>query len=125
MSILKRTILLQTLVANELLAINEIGSMESDNKSIEKFGKLLKTKKVSKLRNLKSEILSKSKKPSTLEYVFTLLRLTFTNIWIEIKFQSSLLFRKIISWDTQYKTHDTKLLALFRLQILEAFFFKL
>ena len=45
------------LVANEVLATNKVGSIEGSNKSIEKCGKLLKTRKLSK-----SQKSAKSKK---------------------------------------------------------------
>ena len=45
---LKTTVSLQMLVANEMLTTNEIGGVEGGNKLIEKYGKLLKTGKLFK-----------------------------------------------------------------------------
>ena len=45
---LKTTISSQMLVANEVLAANEVDGIEGGDKSIEKCGKLLKTGKLSK-----------------------------------------------------------------------------
>ena len=46
MSILKITALLQMLVANKILAVNKVGAVKDGDKSIEKYGKLLKTRSV-------------------------------------------------------------------------------
>ena len=55
---------MQVLVANKLLATNEVGGVEDDNKLIEKCGKLSKTRKLSKFGNSKCKKLAKSKKLS-------------------------------------------------------------
>ena len=73
----------QVLVANEVLTTNKVDSIEDGNESIEKYRKLLKIEKLSKSGNLKGETLSKSKKHLALEHAFILLRLVFTDIWIE------------------------------------------
>ena len=61
---LKTTVSSQVLVANKVLDANEFGRIEGDNESIEKCGKLSKTRKLSKSRNLKGKKLAKSKKLS-------------------------------------------------------------
>ena len=100
------------LVANEVLAANEVDGIEDDNKLIEKYGKLSKTgkmsksqksaksrKKLSKIRNL-SNFNAKKNRSSFLtpniKTAFNHLRLAFTKalivqhvdpecyIWIEI-----------------------------------------
>ena len=71
------------LIANEVLAINEVGSIEGGDESIEKCGKLSKTRKLSKLKNLKDETLFKFKKHLVLEHAFIFLKHVFTDIWIE------------------------------------------
>ena len=81
--ILKTTMLSQVLVANEIFVANEVGGIEGGDELIEKYGKLSKIRKLSKLRNSKSKTLSKFKKHLALEYVFILLRLVFTNIRIK------------------------------------------
>ena len=49
-SILKTTILLYVLIANEVLAINKIGNIKGGDELIEKCGKLSKTRKLSKFQ---------------------------------------------------------------------------
>ena len=49
------------LFVTRVLAANKVNGIESDNKSIEKSGKLLKTRKLSKSRNLKGRKLSQSR----------------------------------------------------------------
>ena len=71
------------LVANKVLAANEVGGIEDGDKSIEKCRKLLKTRKLSKSENLKGETLSKSKKHLALKHAFILIKLVFTDIWIK------------------------------------------
>ena len=62
-SMLKTIVSLQMLVANEVLAVNEVGGIEGGNKSIRKCGKLSKTEKLSKdLKLSKSQKLTKSGK---------------------------------------------------------------
>ena len=73
----------QVFVANEILTVNKVCGIEDNNKSIEKCGKLSKTRKLFKLENLKGETLFKSKKYLGLEHVFIFLRLVFTQIQIE------------------------------------------
>ena len=51
------------LVANEVLAANEIGGIEGGDESIEKCKKSSKTRKLSKSGNSKGETLFKSKNP--------------------------------------------------------------
>ena len=63
MSILKTIMLLQVLTANEMLIANEVGGVKSDDKLIEKYGKLLKGLKLFKSKNLISKKLAKFKKP--------------------------------------------------------------
>ena len=69
-SILKTTVSLQVLVANEVLAADKVDGVEGGDKSIKKCGKLSKTGKSSKSRKLsksgklKSKKLSKSQKLS-------------------------------------------------------------
>ena len=63
-SMLKTIISSQVLVANEMLAANEVGGVKGSDELIEKYGKLLKTRKLSKSGNLKGKKLAKSKKPS-------------------------------------------------------------
>ena len=77
-SMLKTIILLQVLVANEVLATGKVDSIEGDDESIKKYGKLLETGKLSK----SNKKLFKFKKPLALEHIFIL---AFTNIWIQIK----------------------------------------
>ena len=45
---LKTIVLSQVFIANEVLATNEVGSIEGSNKLIKKYGKLLKSGKLSK-----------------------------------------------------------------------------
>ena len=60
MSMLKTTVLLLMLVANELLTANEVSGVDSNDESIEKYEKLLKTGKTSKSYKLaKSQKLAK------------------------------------------------------------------
>ena len=66
-----------------MLAANKIDGIEGDDESIKKCGKSSKTGKLSKSGNSKGKILSKSKKHLALEHAFILLKLVFTNIWIE------------------------------------------
>ena len=75
---LKTTVLSQVLVADEVLAADEVGGVEGGNESIEKCGKLSKTGKSSK----SNEKLSKFKKPPALEHAFTL---SFVDMRIETK----------------------------------------
>ena len=58
---LKTTMSSQMLVANKVLAKNEVDGIESSDKSIEKYGKLLKTGKLSKSKKSKSKKTSKSR----------------------------------------------------------------
>ena len=63
---LKTTVSLQVLVANEMLAGKDIGGVEGGDKLIKKCGKLLKTRKSFKSQKLsKSQKSSKSKKESS------------------------------------------------------------
>ena len=69
MLMLKITVLSHMLIANKMLAHNEVGDIESSNKLIEKsiklkIRKLLKSQKLSKLRKSKSKKSAKLKKPS-------------------------------------------------------------
>ena len=64
MSMLKTTVTLQVLVADEVFAANKVDGIESGDESIEKCGKLLKTGKLSKTRKLSKSRKSKSKKTS-------------------------------------------------------------
>ena len=93
-SMLKTTVLSQMLVANEVFATNEVGGIEGDDKSIEKYGKSSKTRKLfksqksakSRKKLSKSENLphfnAKKNGPSFLtpdaKTAFNHLRLTFT-----------------------------------------------
>ena len=52
---LKTTVSLQVLVTNKVLTANMVDGIESGVESIEKYGKLLKTRKLSKSEKLKSE----------------------------------------------------------------------
>ena len=74
----------EVLVANKVLVANEVDGVESGDESIEKS------------IEPKTEKSSSPKKPPALKHAFTLLRLAFTKIWIETKFQSSLFSRKMI-----------------------------
>ena len=58
-----------------MLATNEFGGIEDDNKLIKKYEKLLKTRKLFKSKNLKSKILSKSKKYLVLKHTIIFLKL--------------------------------------------------
>ena len=73
-----------------MLTINKIGGVKGDDKSIEKYEKLSKIKKLSK----SNKKLSKFKKPLALKYTFIFLKLTFTDIWIEFKI--AYFFKKLI-----------------------------
>ena len=70
---LKTTVSSQVLIANKVLAANEVGGFEGGDKLIEKCrkslktGKLLKDLKLSKSGNLKGKKLAKFKKPSKSE----------------------------------------------------------
>ena len=57
---LKTNVLSQVLIVNMLFAANKIDEVEYLDELIKKYGKLLKTEKLSKSENLKSEKLSKS-----------------------------------------------------------------
>ena len=70
-SMLKTTVSSQVLVANEVLAADEVNGVEGGGESIEKFVES-KTGKS-----------SKSKKSPALKHAFILLRLAFTDIRIE------------------------------------------
>ena len=61
---LKTTVSWQGLVTNEVLAANEVDSIESGDKSIKKCGKLSKTGKSSKFQKLSKLGKSKSEKTS-------------------------------------------------------------
>ena len=52
MSILKTSVSSNILISNKIFVVNEIGSIEGGDKLIEKYRKLLKTKKLSKFKNL-------------------------------------------------------------------------
>ena len=67
----------QVFIFNEILIANKVGDIEDNKKLIKKCGKLSKSK------NSKSEILSKSKKHLVLDYAFILLSLVFADIQIE------------------------------------------
>ena len=58
---LKTTVSLQVLVADEVLAANEVNGVESGDESIEKYGKSSKTRKSFKSQKSKSEKTSKSR----------------------------------------------------------------
>ena len=57
----------QVLIANNMLAANEVNGIEGIDKSIEKSGKLLKTRKLFKLGKTKSQKLSKSQNLANLK----------------------------------------------------------
>ena len=65
-----------------MLAANKVDDIESGNKLIKKYGKLLKIGKLFKLGNLKDEILFQPKKHLGVKHVFTL---AFINMRIKIK----------------------------------------
>ena len=48
MSMVKTTVSLQVLITNKILTANEVDGIEGGDKSIEKCGKLSKTRKLSK-----------------------------------------------------------------------------
>ena len=73
----------QVLVANEIFATNEVGGIEGDDESIEKYGKSSKTRKLSKSGNSKGKTSFKSKKHLALKHVFIFIRLVFTDIRIK------------------------------------------
>ena len=81
------------LVANKKIAINKVVGIKSDNKLIEKYRKLLKTKKLSKdqilykLKNLKVEKLSKFQKltkENGLNFLAFDARMTFNCLWLTL-----------------------------------------
>ena len=73
MSMLKATMLLQVLVTNKVLAADEIDGVDGGSESIEKWGKLLKTRKMLKGQKLfKSQKSAKSEKKLTKKWEFTL-----------------------------------------------------
>ena len=59
---LKTTVSLQVLVANKMIAANEVDGIEGGDELIEKSIKLSKTRKLSKSKKLKSKKSSKSRK---------------------------------------------------------------
>ena len=61
---LKTIVSSQVLIANEVFVADKVGGVEGGDKSIEKYGKLSKTRKLSKSGNSKGKKLAKSKKPS-------------------------------------------------------------
>ena len=63
-SMLKTTVSLQMLAANEMFVANEVGGVESSGKLIGKCGKLSKTGKSSKSEKSKGKKSAKSKNPS-------------------------------------------------------------